>query len=164
MSHFFDSHFAKAYRWASKAKFTMGIFFVAFVFVYFILGFAVDGAGISLAPLTALQMVCTCFLIGVMKQFIIQANQFTKLRCSIWVFVSVGITIVSVWGFGWFRPFPIWCPIVFVLVMAIGMGAMILSHYLDLNRETKQLNQQLAKYQKQSVKIEPEAHHENHHF
>ncbi|MDL2324272.1 hypothetical protein LJC61_03860 [Ruminococcaceae bacterium OttesenSCG-928-A16] len=151
---FKNSGFAKLYLWTTKAKYTMGIFFVAFVMFYLLFGLISDGPAISLDFFTAIQMVFACFFIGIAQQVILPVEKLNRTRCVLWVASGVLITLAFGLGFGWFRHFPRWCFIVFLLIMAAAMMAMILSYYLELHRETKRLNRGLTAFQKQRPKRE----------
>lgn len=144
---FNETGFAKLYLWTAKAKFTMGIFFVAFVLAYLFFGFITEGTTASLGFFTAVQMMFACFFIGIAQQLILPTDKLTKPRCILWIAVGVAITFVFSLVFGWFAGFPLWCGIAFIVVLTMGMVAMILSCYLELHRETKLLNKQLVQFQ-----------------
>lgn len=149
-----NSGFAQLYLWTTKAKYTMGIFFVVYVFVYLLLGVLCDGATATLNFFTAVQMIFACLFIGLLQQAILPVEKLSRTRCVLWVASGVALTLLFSLVFGWFRPFPLWCLIVFLLVMAMGMTAMIAGYYLELHRETKRLNRSLEQYQKRSFKRE----------
>lgn len=146
-TQFSESGYGKFFLWMSKAKFTMGVFYVAFTIVYLFFGLLVEGPPITLSVLTAVEMLLAAFLIGIAQQIILPVDKLSNARCILWVAVGLVITIGFSLGFGWFKQFPGWCLPVFAIVLALGMGATIISYYLELNRETKQLNRQLHQFQ-----------------
>lgn len=151
---FKNSGFAKLYLWTTKAKYTMGIFYVAFVMFYLLFGLVGDGPAITLDFFTAVQMVFACFFIGIVQQAILPVEKLNRIRCVLWIVSGVLITLAFSLGFGWFSAFPTWCFIVFLLITAAAMVAMLLSYYLELHRETRRLNRGLAQFQKQAPKRE----------
>ncbi|MDL2318643.1 hypothetical protein LJC74_06165 [Eubacteriales bacterium OttesenSCG-928-A19] len=144
-----DSKFARVYVWMAKAKYTMGILFVAFVFVYLFFGWISEGPMVTLDLFTSVQMLIACFLIGVLQQAILPAAKLSRVRGICWVLSGVLITLVFSLVFGWFDQLPLWCFIVFVVFIAIGMAAMIVGYYLELHRETKRLNRGLEQFRRQ---------------
>jgi hypothetical protein len=151
---FKNSGLARLYLWVTKAKYTMGIFFVAFVVVYLFFGLVSEGALVTLDFFTALEMVFACFFIGLLQQIIIPMGRLNRSRCALWIVSGVLITLVFSLVFRWFERFPLWCFILFMIFMALGMGAIILGYYLELNRETQRLNRGLEQFQQQKSKKE----------
>lgn len=147
---FEDTGFARLYLWTTKAKYCMGILFLAFVLTYLLFGLLKEGSKVTLDFFTAVEMMFACFFIGIAQQAILPKDKLTKERGVIWVALGLVITLVFSFVFGWFSAFPLWCAIVFCAVLVIGMIALILSSYLDLYRDTKILNQQLRKFQSQA--------------
>lgn len=145
-NNFENTGFARLYLWTTKAKYTMGIFFVVFVLVYLLFGLLYDGVATALDFFTAVQMMFAGFFIGIAQQAIVPTDKLSKTRCVLWVAAGLIITLAFSLVFGWFSAFPLWCAIVFFLVLAVGMLAMLLGYYLDLRRETRMLNQQLDKF------------------
>ena len=151
---FKNSGLARLYLWVTKAKYTMGIFFVAFVVVYLFFGLVSERALVTLDFFTALEMIFACFFIGLLQQIIIPMDRLNRSRCALWIVSGVLIALIFSLFFGWFEGFPLWCFILFVIFIAMGMGAVILGYYLDLNRETQRLNRGLEQFQKQKLKKE----------
>lgn len=151
---FKNSGFAKLYLWTTKAKYTMGIFYVAFVMFYLLFGLLGDGPAVTLDFFTAIQMLFACFFIGIVKQAVLPVEKLNRPRCVLWVVSGVLITLAFSLVFKWFQSFPRWCFIVFLLFVAVAMVAMLLGYYLELHRETKRLNRGLAQFQKQPPKRE----------
>ncbi|MDL2293514.1 DUF3021 domain-containing protein [Ruminococcaceae bacterium OttesenSCG-928-D13] len=148
-----NSGFARMYLWTTKAKYTMGIFFIVHVLGYLLLGLLGllgDGAAVTLDFFTAVQMMFACYLIGVLQQWILPAEKLSRARCVLWGVSGVAATLVFNLVFGWFRSFPTWYLILFLLFVALGMVAIILGYYLQLHRETKHLNRRLEQYQKRN--------------
>ena len=149
MNHQFeDTGFARLYVWVARAKYTMGIFYVLFVFVYLLFGLISEGPAVTLNLFTAIQMGCACFLIGFAQQGIAPKEKLTKVRCLLWVLTGVVIAVAFSLAFGWFAAFPLWCPILFFVFLVLSMTAMLLSSFLELHRETRVLNRQLGRFQK----------------
>ena len=149
-----NSGFARLYLWAATAKYTMGIFFMLFVFLYLSLGFIIKGSTVKLDLFTAMQMVCVCLAIGLLRQGIAPNNKMTKPRCFLWIALSGTLTLAASLIFGWFSPFPPWCFIVFLVIAVVGMPAALLGHFFELRRETQLLNRQLEKFQRRQTREE----------
>lgn len=149
-----DSEFVRVYVWMTKAKYTMGIFFVAFVFVYLLFGWISEGPTVTLDLFTSIQMLFACFFIGVMQQAILPLDKLSRVRGICWVLSGVLIMLVFSLIFGWFEQLPLWCFIVFVVFIAAGMAAMIVGYYLELHRETKRLNRGLERFRRQKPETE----------
>lgn len=144
---FLGSRFARLYLWFAKAKYTMGIFYVAYVFFYLLLGLISEGPAVTLDLYTAIEMLFACFFIGVIQQAMLTVDKLSRTRCALWIVSGTLITLVFSLAFGWFEDFPTWCFVVFHIIMALGMGAMILVYYIDLNKETRLLNAKLEQFQ-----------------
>lgn len=147
--NFKNSGFARLYLWTAKAKYTMGIFFLAYVLLYLFLGLIGSEADVTLDLLTAIEMMFACFFIGLLQQAIVPKEKLSYARGALWIVSGVLIALVFSLLFGWFEGFPLWCFLLFLGLPAVGMVALILAHYFDLNRETKQLNRELERFQKQ---------------
>lgn len=145
---FSNSHFAFFYLWSTKAKYTMGIFFCFYVLVYLFFGLVAVPQPILLDFWTCVEMMFACFFIGVAQQLILPVEKLSRLRSLLWMLVSGGITLAFSLVFRWFNGFPLWCPLVFTAMFLIGMGAMLISYYLELSYETRKLNHQLEQFQK----------------
>ncbi len=154
MNHKFeDTGFARFYLWTAKAKYTMGILYLAFTLVYLFFGFITDSPAV-LDFFTAIQMMFACFFIGIAQQLLAPQRSLTKARCLLWVAVSTLITLSFSLVFRWFSAFPLWCFVVFLVVLIIGMIALLLGYYIELRRETQALNRQLEKFQSQIMREE----------
>jgi len=128
----------------------MGLFFVYFVFMYLLLGLISEGPAVTLDFFTAVEMVFAAFFVGVAQQILLPGGDgITKVRSFLWILSGTLITFIFSTVFRWFHKFPLWCFIVFIVLTAWGIGAMIYRYYLQLQRETKRLNQQLEQFQKQ---------------
>lgn len=149
-SNFENTGFARLYLWTTKAKYTMGMFFLAFVLVYLLFGL-IGGHENTLDLFTAIQMMFACFLIGIAQQAILPKDKLSKARCAWWVVAGALITLAFSLLFGWFSTFPLWCAIVFFAVLVMGMFAMILGYFIELHRETQVLNRRLAEFQRQAM-------------
>ena len=145
---FGDTGFARLYLWSASAKYTMGIFFLVFVFLYLFLDFVSAGPAATLDFLTALQMALASLLIGLGRQGIVPVHRLTRLRGILWVALSAVITVAFGLIFGWFAAFPRWCFPVFLAIIVVCGAAALLGHLFELHRETRQLNRQLEQYQR----------------
>lgn len=148
---FMGSRFARLYLWFAKAKYTMGIFYVAYVFFYLLLGLISEGAAVTLDLYTAIEMLFSCFFIGIIQQAMLTVDKLSRTRCVLWIVSGALITLVFSLVFGWFKGFPGWCFAVFHICVAMGMAAMILLYYIELHRETQLLNQQLEQFQRSNT-------------
>ncbi|MDL2218612.1 hypothetical protein LJC27_08155 [Christensenellaceae bacterium OttesenSCG-928-M15] len=149
---FENTGFARLYLWTTKAKYTMGMFFLVFVLAYLLFGLINGGPAVTLDFFTAVQMMFASFFIGIAQQAIIPGDKLTKARCAWWIVTGVCTTLAFSLLFGWFSPFPPWCAAVFFAVLIVGMLAMILGYFIELRRETRVLNQRLAQFQKQPAR------------
>lgn len=138
-----ENTFSKVYLWVAEAKTIMGLFFVAFIFVYFLMGAIVKGLDVTLDLLTAIQMIAVCFFIGILKQIFLPFSSLNKAGGLLWLLTGTVIVIAFSLIFGWFKTFPLWCLIVFFIFVFFGIGAMIVYSDLRLKRETKMLNEKL---------------------
>ncbi len=150
--NFKNSSFARLYLWTTKAKYTMGIFFVAFTLVYLLFGIIFKEPSIVLTFYTAVQMMFACYAIGLLQQIVLPVEKLSFTRCCIWVLSGVATTLMFNFVFGWYDFLPAWCFFTFLLVLAMGMIAMIAGYYLELHRETKFLNRSLEEYQKRNAR------------
>lgn len=147
-STFSNSRFATLYLWATKAKYTMGIFFAFCVFIYLLLGIVAVPKTVTLDFWTSVEMMFACFFVGVAQQLLLPIDKLSRLRCIGWMLASGGIMLTFSLVFRWFAAFPVWCLLLFTLFFVLGMGAMLVSYYLELHQETRKLNHQLEQFQK----------------
>lgn len=145
---FHNSKFAHFYLWATKAKYTMGLFFAFYVILYLFLGLIAVPKDIQLDFWTAFEMMFACFFIGVAQQVILPVEKLSRGRCLLWMAAGALITLAFSLIFQWFVLFPLWCFVVFVAMFVLGTGAMLISYYLELYQETRKLNKQLEQFQK----------------
>lgn len=149
---FVNSGFARLYTWMAKAKYTMGIFFVAYVVLYLFFGLVIKDLSVSLDFLTAVQMLFACLFIGVAQKAIIPADKVSLSRCALWTALGTVITVLFALIFNWFGLFPGWCFPVFTVFMIIAMQCVVLGDYFELHRETKDLNRKLEQFQNRTKK------------
>lgn len=147
---FENSGYARLFAWIAKAKFTMGMFFTAYVILFLLMGLLIEGTAITLDFFTALEMMIACFFIGMLQQAIFPKDKHNRVRGALWVISGAIITLLFGLVFQWFKAFPGWCFPAFVAAVLIGMLFMILSDHLELYNETKQLNRKLAQFQSTS--------------
>lgn len=146
-----ESWFSRLYLWSAKTKFTMGILFAYCVFAYLVCGMLSGTEGVAVGFFMALQMVLACFFIGIAQQLLIPNSDFTKPRCALWVVTGTIILAVSALVFRWFAQMPGWCLVMFTFCNVFVMIAMVYSLHLELRHETKILNRQLERFQKNAV-------------
>lgn len=146
-NRFENSGFARLFVWAAKAKYTMGLFFAVYVFLFLLLGVLIEGTTAALGFFTALEMVFACFFIGLLQQFILPAEKHSRVRKALWIISGVGVTLLFGLVFQWFNAFPAWCLPAFAAAIAIGMVVVLLGDHLQRYNETKQLNRKLAQFQ-----------------
>ena len=142
-----QSPFAKLYVWVSKAKYTMGIFFVAFLFMYFFLGCLAEGPAFSLDVFTAIQMLFACFFIGIAQQILLPDHTLSPGRLLAWLLISLAISVSFSALFSWFEH--LWQLLFFQLIPVFGILALALGYYWELRQETRMLNDQLSRFQSQ---------------
>lgn len=155
---FKESKGAFLYLWFTKAKLTMGLFYVFFVVLYLFFGYMSEGPAITLDLLTSIEMIFACFFIGVAQQAFIPTDKLSRPRCIFWIISGTVITLGFSLFFGWFGHFPPWCFILFNILVPVGMGIMLISYYLELHQETKALNQQLLRFQGKASEMKREDH------
>lgn len=143
-----NSRFALLYIWMTKAKYTMGIFYTAFVLFYLFFGEFFASPKISLDFAVAIEMCFACFFIGLAQQALISVNKLSGKRCMLWVVIGSIITLLFSVVFRWFEGFPFWCFILFHVLAVLSMAAMLISYYFELHQETQKLNQYLEVFQK----------------
>ena len=148
---FGDTGFARLYLWTAKAKYTMGIFYLAYTLVYLILSAIASESKVALDLFTAIEMMFCCFFIGLAQQGIVPLDKLTKPRCAVWAGTGLLITMGFSLVFGWFSPFPPWCFILFLIMVAMGMLALLLGSFIELYWETKILNRQLERFQNKPI-------------
>lgn len=142
------SPFARLYVWISKAKYTMGIFFVAFVFMYYFLGCLTDGLAFSLGIFPAIQMLFACFAIGIAQQLLLPDRSLSTGRLAAWLLISLAISLLFGLLFSWFDS--IWKLLLFQVIPIFGILAIALGYCWDLRRETRNLNSHLSDFQRQA--------------
>lgn len=143
--------FSAFYLWGMHAKFFMGLYFAAMVFLSGIL-VAVYG-GDSLRLSTLLQMFLVSIVIAFTQVLILPVGvDFSRGilfgRSILWlVFSTACVIAVSLFG-GWFTGLPAWCPWLLGIFMLFGCSAMLLGLKFEQNADTLRLNDMLSKYQR----------------
>lgn len=144
------SEFQKFYLWGMHAKFSMGLYFAALVFLGGILT-ALYG-GTSLALMTLLQMFLLSLVIAFVQAWLIPAeSDFTKvglhIRMLVWLLGASFATALCAQFLNWLPGLPFWCPWLLGAFMLFGCGAMLLGQKFEQDADTVRLNQQLKEYQ-----------------
>lgn len=139
--------FASLYLFSYEAKNTAALYFLASVIVYLGLG-KITNSSDSLNVWTALQMVIACSLIGFSQKLIVPLEKLDIKRSIIWIVLSSTIVISFALGFNWFGAFPLWCTILYCVVLVIGFAMLTIGLLFDSKRETQKLDAALKAYQK----------------
>ena len=143
--------FQSFYLWGMHAKFFMGLYFAAMVFLSGIL-VAVYG-GDSLALLTLLEMFLLSVVIAFTQVLILPAGvDFSRGilfgRSLLWLLFSTICVIAASMLGSWFSGLPSWCPWLLGLFMLLGCSAMLVGLKFEQNADTVRLNDLLKKYQR----------------
>lgn len=146
--------FEKFYLLGYESKGVAGLYFSAFVLLYFLLGGITVGTDISLGFWHCIQMAIACIFIGVCQRIIIPRELLSVGRCLIWGACASVITVGFAVGFGWYDVFPLWCGIMFCVVMPVGYMALWPAFYWQSKRETQQLNEKLKAFQSRKGEAE----------
>lgn len=143
--------FQTFYLWGMHAKFFMGLYFAAMVFLAGIL-VAVYG-GDSLPLMTLLQMFLVSIVLAFSQVLILPARvDFSRGilfgRSLLWLALgTVCVVAVALLG-GWFAGLPSWCPWLMGGFMLFGCAAMLVGIKFEQNADTIRLNDQLKNYQR----------------
>lgn len=143
-----NAAFSRFYMFATEAKTTMALFYMYMVFMYLVLTWAAKAPVQTVDFAKGMQMFVMCVAIGLAQRIIIPRSNITVAKSILWCVVSLVVAIVPGLIFGWFRGFPLWCPLVFWGVLVVGLVFMVAHLQITLNGETRQLNEQLKKFQK----------------
>lgn len=141
--------FKRFYFWAMNAKLTMGVFYVAIVFVIGVLSASYGIASIGL--LTLLEVLIVSMVIGFSQALLLpDTTDYSRgilfLRSAIWIALSVALTTVCSALLNWFAGLPNWCPWVLAGFMLFGCPAMLLGKQFEQNADTIRLNEGLRAY------------------
>lgn len=157
-----EKRWIRLYGWTVEAKSIMALYFVASVFLYLFFGMIhglnTGGEWLSLDIGTATQMLFASLLVGLLKQCLFPGHVFSLVRCLLWVFAGTLDVAIFALGFGWFSSFPIGYLILFICIMSLGMGMMLFTYFLNARCETRRLNLQLEKYQRQEGHLQSTDH------
>lgn len=140
-------YFAIVYVWMAKAKYTMAMLYIVVVYLYLLGNFTVSKQAVALDLRTSLEMMVTCLLIGLSQKLIVPLERLTLKRSLLWLVIGICLTAAANFVFQWFMLFPLWYNILFIVVVGLGMMAMLLAYYFELQNETIQLNKQLEYFQ-----------------
>ncbi len=143
--------FRKFYLWGMQAKSLMGLYFAAMVFLGGLLVAIFGGDALSL--MTLLQMFGLAIAIGFVQTWVLPEGMDLSRgilfgRSVIWLVASaLAVFALSHFG-GWFRGYPIWCPMLMGLFMLFGCAAILVGQKFAQEAETALLNEQLRRHQK----------------
>lgn len=144
--------FNRTYLWGRDVKYRMGLYTTVAVFykavVNALLGeFSVDS-------LTMLEMLAVSFLFALAETVIVPSGksrrEVSMRRRAILLIVLANIVYIgSALLFGWFRGIPVWWAAVMIAVLELGLAALWYALWLEYQRDTKLLNQNLQHFQQE---------------
>ena len=140
-------YFAIVYVWMAKAKYTMAMLYIVFVYLYLLGNFTAAKQVVALDLPTSLEMMVTCLLIGMSQKLIVPLERLTVKRSLLWLVIGISLTAAANSIFQWFMLFPLWYNVLFIGIVGLGMVAMLVGYYFELQNETIQLNKQLEYFQ-----------------
>lgn len=143
--------FQKFYVWGMNAKFYMGIYFAALVFLSGLVT-ALSG-GDSLKLIHLLQMLLLAMAVALVQVFLLEGKRtYSKRemgwRSALWVAGATGATVACALAFGWMEGLGGWCPWLLGLFMAFGCCAMLLGLKFERDADTVHLERELEAYKK----------------
>ncbi|MEA4912635.1 MAG: hypothetical protein VB092_08520 [Oscillospiraceae bacterium] len=141
--------YKKMYVFALNAKLTMGVFYVAIVFVTAVITLCLGGTGVSAWSL--LSMLLAAMLIGFSQELLLGNADFSGSvffgRSILWVVFSMAVTLGGALIFRWFAALPAWSVAVLGAVMLFGFIAMLVSQKFEWEADAIGLNRDLRQYQ-----------------
>ena len=143
------SEFKKFYVFAMNAKFYMAIYFVATLFIVSIVTLIFGGESVSI--LTLFEMLFVNMVSGFLQAIMLkEGTDYSKGiffgRSILWLIISVGITTLTAVLFGWFKGYPSYCILIFILFMLFGFCTMLYGLKFEQDADTVHLNSQLDQY------------------
>lgn len=143
--------FKKFYVWGMNAKFYMGIYFAATVFIIGIL-LAMSGrdsiALLTLVEILLVDMVIAFLQVGILNEQTDYSRSIFFGRSILWLAIAVGLIIGASVLFGWFGGLPTWCNLLLGVFMLIGLSATLFGLKFEQEQDTIKLNSNLQTYQK----------------
>ena len=142
--------FKKFYVWGMNAKFYMGLYFSAMVFLggLIVWGFGGDSLGIF----TLLQMLLLCMGIAVVQAAMLpDSTDFSRGilfgRSLCWLLLSAAATVGTAILGGWFAGLPGWCSWLMGGFIFLGLAATLIGLKFEQEADTLRLNDSLQRFQ-----------------
>ncbi|WP_282155468.1 hypothetical protein [Cytobacillus gottheilii] len=136
-----------------ESKATAGMYFIAFVFFYLVLGSIDKSMQTSLQFWTCIQLFLACLFIGLGQGIILSKRDLTVWRLILWSGWSLFITILFTEFFSWFAGYPNWYRYTFYGAITLSFIIFGLALKWKLNKETRELNMALHHYKENIDKI-----------
>ncbi len=142
--------FKKFFVWGMNAKFYMGLYFTALVFLVGLMTWFLGGETLKIT--TLLQMILSSMVIALVQVLVLPDSvDFSKSiffgRSVGWLlFATACITITALLG-DWFAGLPTWCPWLLGGLMLVGSGCMLVGLKFEQEADTLRLNSSLIKFQ-----------------
>lgn len=145
--------FKKFYIWGMNAKFYMGIYFAATVFLMGIV-LAVAGRD-SIGLWTLVQVLLVDMAIAFLQVWLLnEQTDYSRSiffgRSVLWLAISVGLTIGASIVFGWFDGLPMGCNLLLGVFMLFGLSATLFGLKFEQEQDTMKLNENLQSYQQKN--------------
>lgn len=141
--------FNNFYLWAANMKYHMALYTVAAVFVKSITNLIMGQY--SVESLTMLQMLFVSLVFACAESFLFPQGKewgVTGWRMVLWAVLANMLYIGAAIVFGWFPGIPVWCGIVAVAFVEIGLFAMWYALWLENKNDNRCLNCNLKEFQK----------------
>ncbi|MBU5626822.1 hypothetical protein KQI82_07830 [Oscillibacter sp. MSJ-2] len=147
--------FKKFYVWGMNAKFYMGIYFAALVFLSGLVT-AISG-GDSLKLIHLLQMLLLAMVVALAQVLLLEGKRTYNSkemawRSGLWVAGAAGATVICALAFGWMEGLGGWCPYLLGLFMTFGCCAMLIGLKFERDADTVHLERELETYKKSGGK------------
>ncbi|MEA5011153.1 MAG: hypothetical protein VB100_05460 [Angelakisella sp.] len=142
--------FKQFYLWGMNAKFYMGIYFAALVFLVGIVTLITGGD--TLRVWSLFQMLIVSMIIGFGQALILgSGTDYSKglffSRSIVWILLSVGLTTAASYYFQWLSELPVWGYWILALFMLGGFIAMLVGQRYAQDAETIHLGIALKEFQ-----------------
>ena len=145
------SGFNRFYLWGVKMKYHMSIYTVAGIFFKAICN-ALQGV-YSVDSLTMLEMLVVSMVFASAETVIFPEGKElggSLRRTIVWAVLANALFLGGALGFGWFQGIPLWGGVVLVAFLEGAMVAMLYAMWLEKRWDTRNLNRNLQKFQRES--------------
>ncbi|WP_080848359.1 hypothetical protein [Cytobacillus gottheilii] len=136
-----------------ESKATAGMYFMAFVFFYLVLGSIDPSVQTKLQFWTCIQIFIACLFIGLGQGIILSKSDLSIWRLILWSGWSLFITIFFTEVYSWFAGYPNWYRFIFFGAITLSFIIFGLALKWKLNQETKKLNIALNHYKENIDKV-----------